>query len=52
MSSRFATKKIYRHSNIEHEYYRELAKAETSLIKKLFLKVEAFKLKRFEKILK
>ncbi|MDX2173707.1 MAG: glycosyltransferase [Bacteroidota bacterium] len=50
--SRFANrKKIYRHSNIEHEYYSELAKAETSLIKKLFLKVEAFKLKRFEKIL-
>jgi hypothetical protein len=44
-------KKIYRHSNIEHEYYRELSKAETSFIKKLFLKVEAFKLKRFEKIL-
>ncbi len=49
--SRFANrKKIYRHSNIEHQYYHELAKAETNLLKKLFLKVEAFKLKRFEKI--
>jgi hypothetical protein len=50
--TRFANrKKIYRHSNIEHHYYKELAKSETSFFKKLFLKIEAFKLKRFEKIL-
>lgn len=42
-------KKIYRHSNIEHDYFLELAKAEKSLIKKRYLKIEAFKLKRFEK---
>ncbi len=49
---RFANrKKIYRHSNIEHDYYNELAKAEKSLIKKIFLKIEAQKLKRFEPII-
>ena len=42
-------KKIFRHSNIEHDYFLELAKGEKSLIKKLYLKTEAFKLKRFEK---
>lgn len=50
--SRFANrKKIYRHSNIEHHYYKELAQSETSILKKLYLYVEALKLKRFEKIL-
>ena len=50
--TRFANrKKIYRHSNIEHEYYKELAKSESSFFKKIFLKLEAFKLKRFEQIL-
>jgi hypothetical protein len=44
-------KKIYRHSNIEHEYYRELFKSERNLLKKGYLKLEAWKLKRFEKIL-
>lgn len=49
---RFANrKKIYRHSNIEHEYYTELAKTERGFIKRLFLKIEALKLKRFEKII-
>ncbi len=41
--------KLFRHSNIEHDYFLELAKAETSLLKKWYLKLEAFKLKRFEK---
>lgn len=50
--ARFAgRKKIYRHSNIEHEYYKELARSETRFFKKIFLTTEAFKLKRFEKIL-
>jgi hypothetical protein len=44
-------KKIYRHSNIEHDYYRELARSEKNLLKKLYLKIEAAKLKRFESIL-
>lgn len=50
--ARFANrKKIYRHSNIEHEYYKELAKSENDFLKKIFLKLEVFKLKRFENIL-
>ena len=44
-----ARKKIFRHSNIEHEYFLELAKGEKSFFKRLYLKIEAFKLKRFEK---
>ncbi|MBI3518832.1 MAG: glycosyltransferase [Bacteroidetes bacterium] len=42
-------KKLFRHSNIEHHYFLELAKGEKSFIKKLYLQLEAFKLKRFEK---
>lgn len=49
---RFADrKKIYRHSNIEHDYYRELAKTERHFLKKIFLIIESFKLKRFERVL-
>ena len=44
-------KKIYRHSNIEHDYYYELSRSEKSLTKKLYLKLEAIKLERFESIL-
>jgi len=44
-------KKIFRESNIEHEYFLHLAKNERSMLKKLYLYLEAFKLKRFEKIL-
>ena len=43
--------KIYRHSNIEHIYYNALSKSETNILKKIYLKIEAFKLKRFEAIL-
>ena len=42
-------KKLFRHSNIEHDYFLELAEGEKSILKKLYLKLEAFKLKRFEK---
>jgi hypothetical protein len=45
-------KKIYRHSNIEHEYYRELSRSEKNILKKLYLKAEAWKLERFETILR
>lgn len=44
-------KKIYRHSNIEHTYYSELSKSERHFVKRLYLKIEAKKLKRFEKII-
>ncbi len=43
--------KAYRESNIEHEYYQHLAKAENNLIKKLFFSIEARKLQLFEPIL-
>lgn len=43
--------KTFRHSNIEHDYFNELAKSEKSFFKKIYLKLEAFKLKRFEKVL-
>jgi hypothetical protein len=42
--------KIYRHSNIEHQYYEGLARVEKNFIKRLYLQTEAWKLKRFEKI--
>src|SRR6185295_14876597 len=45
-------KKIYRHSNIEHEYYYELSKSEKNFIKGAYLKVESLKLRGFESILK
>lgn len=44
-------KKIYRHSNIEHDYYRELSRTEKRLIKRMYLVLEAWKLERFEHIL-
>ncbi len=43
--------KIYRHSNIEHEYYDHLAKSEKNNLKRAFLKIEARRLKKFEKII-
>ena len=43
--------KLFRHSNIEHDYFLELAKTETSFLKKMYLKLEAFKLKHFEKVI-
>jgi hypothetical protein len=43
-------KKIYRHSNIEHDYYLELSRSEKNSLKKIYLKIEAWKLKRFESI--
>jgi len=43
---------IVRSHNIEHDYYRALAKNETNIFRKLFFLSEAKKLKRYEKILK
>lgn len=43
--------KVYRHSNIEHEYYKHLAKSEKKLLKKIYLKLEAGKLKNFESVI-
>ncbi len=41
--------KLFRESNIEHEYFYHLAKNENQLLKKLYLYTESFKLKLFEK---
>lgn len=42
--------KIYRHSNIEHLYYEELSKVERNFLKRIYLRLEAKKLKKFESI--
>ncbi len=52
MDERLKTrKKIYRQSNIEHEYYRELINSERSFLKRKFLEIEAKKLEKFESVL-
>lgn len=43
-------KKLFRESNIEHDYFFHLAKSEKNIYKKFYLLTEAFKLKRFEPI--
>ncbi len=43
--------KIVRTHNIEHDYYKNLAKVEKSAFKKIYFGMEAKKLKRFEKVL-
>lgn len=40
--------KIYRESNIEHHYYRHLAKAEKNVFKKLFFTIESWRLRLFQ----
>lgn len=44
-------KKIVRTHNIEHDYYKSLAKVEKSFFKKMYFGMEANKLQRFEKVL-
>lgn len=44
-------KKIYREANIEHDYYRHLAEAESHLVRKCFFRVEAWRFKRYQKVL-
>jgi len=45
-------RKIFvRTHNIEHDYYKSLAKTEKKLFKKIYLLLEAIKLKSYEKIL-
>jgi hypothetical protein len=43
--------KIVRTHNIEHDYYKNLAKVERSVFRKMYFSMEARKLQRFEKIL-
>ncbi len=52
LDPRMQGRKIFvRTHNVEHEYYQYLAETEKNLRKKLFLKMEARKLRRFEPIL-
>jgi hypothetical protein len=44
--------KIFRESNIEHDYYNHLAKAEKNVVKKKYYTSEAKKLEKFESIVK
>ena len=49
----FSDRKLFvRTHNIEHLYYKELAKNESNVFKKLFYWIEGLKLKFYEKILK
>lgn len=42
---------VVRTHNIEHEYYEQLAEAESNLFSKWYLRREAFKLRRYEPLL-
>ncbi|MBN1132961.1 MAG: glycosyltransferase family 1 protein [Bacteroidales bacterium] len=44
-------KVLFRAHNIEHEYYRLLARSEKSIFKKIFFLTEAHKLKNYEPVL-
>lgn len=44
--------KLVRTHNIEHEYYRNLCKAEPNIFRKMFFRIETCKLKAYEKVLK
>ena len=43
--------KLFRECNVEHDYYRELAKASSKLNNKIYFHIEALKLKLYERIL-
>ena len=43
---------LVRTHNIEHDYYRHLAKSEKNIYKRLFFVTESVKLRKFERILK
>lgn len=52
LDDRMAGRKIFvRAHNVEHEYYYHLAETEKNLKKRLFLKIESSKLRKFEPIL-
>lgn len=42
-------KKIVRTSNIEHDYYHQLSRAEKNLFKRLFLQIESWRFDEYEK---
>ena len=41
--------KIFRECNIEHDYYREIGKAERNIVKKCFFYIEALRFKCYQK---
>jgi len=41
--------KVFRECNIEHDYYREIGKAERNIIKKCFFYIEAMRFKWYQK---
>lgn len=43
---------VVRMHNIEHDYYSQLSKASSNLLKKWYYKSESIKLKKYEKVLK
>lgn len=52
LDKRMKGRRIFvRSHNVEHDYYQNLSKTEKKILKKLFLKIEAKKLRRFELIL-
>lgn len=44
--------RMVRTHNVEHEYYLDLSKAENNIFKKIFFRMEAYKLSRYESNLK
>lgn len=42
--------KIYREANIEHDYYAHLAQAESHPVRKCFFRIEAWRFKRYQKV--
>lgn len=52
LDERMNGRKIFvRAHNVEHEYYQYLAETERNIRKKIFLKIEASKLRKFESVL-
>ncbi|MDG1040003.1 MAG: hypothetical protein P8H13_05435 [Polaribacter sp.] len=48
----FKSKVFIRTHNIEHEYFKGLAKSESNFLKKIFYQLEALKFKKYEKIIR
>jgi len=49
LNKKFGNRKIiFRPSNVEHQYYRGLARNESKILKKIFYTIEALKLKYWE----
>lgn len=49
LSGRF---KVYRESNIEHDYYRMLAQSCPEVLKKVFFRIESWRFKRYQQVIR